>query len=211
MIRIFIGTSTPGFGDEPAEAALKYSLEKHSSEPIDITFMRNEENGFAGKFDNRHWVTPFSGLRWAIPEVCNFQGRAIYMDVDQLNLRDISILYNMDLKGKAFACRPDRLCVMVMDCEKLKPMLIPISSQKTRSSYPNEIYQNMLRQATYYDNRWNCLDGEGRPIEDIWHLHFTRMNTQPWKPKWFKGNHQPHERKDLVQLWERYRDEALAI
>lgn len=211
MIKIFIGTSSVGMGDEPAELTLKYSLEKHSSEPLDIVFMRNEENGFAGKFDNKNWVTPFSGLRWAIPEVCNFEGRAIYMDVDQLNLRDISILHNMDLQGKPFACRPDRLCVMVMDCALLKTRLESVSRQKIRSSYPNEIYHSIIREGIYFDNRWNCLDGEGRSADDIWHLHFTKMDTQPWKPLWFKGIHQMHHRPDLVKLWQTYKNEALSV
>src|SRR6056300_1000162 len=117
MIRIFIGTS-PNGEDDVAEKTLKYSLEKHSSEPLEITFMRNRKDGFMGEFDNRGWATPFTNLRWAIPEACNFEGRAIYMDVDQLNLRDISELFHIDMKGKPFASRDNRLCVMVFDCEK---------------------------------------------------------------------------------------------
>jgi hypothetical protein len=66
-----------------------------------------------------------------------------------------------------------------------------------------------VKKSKHFDPRWNCLDGEGRDINDIWHLHFTRMPTQPWKPGWFKGTPQPHPRKDLVELWEQYRDEGL--
>jgi len=208
MIKIFVGTSLQGQGDEAAEITLEHSLFKYSTEPVDVIFMRNEENGFAGKFEHKKWVTPFSGLRWAIPEVCNFEGRAIYMDVDQLNLRDISILHNMDLKNRAFACRPDRLCVMVLDCAKMKEIVRPISMMQKDSNYHNSIYQGMTNKGIHFDKRWNCLDGEGLAISDIWHLHFTKMDTQPWKPNWFKGTHQKHERPDLVQLWEDHRDEA---
>ena len=208
MIKIFVGTS-PNGEDDVAEKTLKYSLEKHSSEPLDITFMRNTPEGFMGSFDSRRWATPFTNLRWAIPEYCSFSGRAIYMDVDQLNLKDIAELYNVDLKGRGFAARDNRLCVMVFDCEKMEPLLAPVSVIKKNSTYGNDNYKRFLQSATNIDPRWNCLDGEGRPIEDIWHLHFTSMPTQPWKPSWFKGQHRPHPRKDLVQLWESYRDEAL--
>ena len=208
MIRVFIGTSANG-EDEVAEKTLKYSLEKHSSEPLDITFMRNREDGFLGKFNSSGWATPFTNLRWTIPEYCNFEGRAIYMDVDQLNLRDISILYNMDLQGAAIGSRSNRLCVMVIDCFKLGKLMCPVETIKMNPRYGKQIYSSMLQISHKFDPRWNCLDGEGRDIEDIWHLHFTKMPTQPWKPAWYKGVHKEHARPDLVDLWEQYRDEAI--
>jgi len=207
MIRIFIGTS-PNGEDSVAEKTLEYSLLKHSSEPLDIVFMRNREDGFLGEFNSSGWATPFTNLRWTIPEYCNFEGRAIYMDVDQLNLRDISILYNMDLQGSAIGSRSNRLCVMVIDCEKLGNLLAPVEKIRKTPKYGSQIYRSMLLHSQNFDPRWNCLDGEGRAIDDIWHLHFTKMPTQPWKPAWYKGTHQEHARPDLVELWEQYRDEA---
>lgn len=207
MIKIFIGTSKNG-EDTIAEKTLEYSLKKHSSEELEIIFMRNTPEGFMGEFDSSRWATPFTNLRWAIPEYCNFSGRAIYMDVDQLNLKDISLLYNIDLQGKPFASRANRLCVMVLDCEKMRPLLASVERIKKTSRYGNQIYQSMLGKALHFDPRWNCLDGEGRAIEDIWHLHFTSMPTQPWKPAWYKGAHREHPRKDLVDLWTEYSVEA---
>jgi len=208
MIKIFVGTSQNG-EDDVAEKTLKYSLEKHTSEPLEIIFMRNREDGFYGLFNSSRWATPFTNLRWAIPEYCGFSGRAIYMDVDQLNLKDISELYNVDLKDKALASRGNRLCVMVLDCEKMESLLDPVTVIKRTGNYGNLNYQRLLSLSENIDPRWNCLDGEGRDIEDIWHLHFTSMPTQPWKPSWYKGQHKQHPRQDLVDLWTNYRDEAL--
>ena len=59
------------------------------------------------------------------------------------------------------------------------------------------------------DPRWNCLDGDGRQLDDIWQLHFTNMATQPWKPAWYTGNPQPHPRADLVAEFEKYSELAL--
>jgi hypothetical protein len=209
MIRIFIGTS-PNGEDDIAERTLKYSLERHTSEPVEVIFMRNKEGSYLGKFDNSRWVTPFTGMRWTIPEYCNFSGRAIYMDVDQLNLRDISELYNIDLEGKPFASRQDRLCVMVFDCAAMRGLVPTVQQLKIHSDWPNQNYWRMVSLSSHFDPRWNCLDGEGRPISDIWHLHFTTMPTQPWKPAWFRGQTREHPRRDLVALWEQYRDEAIA-
>jgi hypothetical protein len=210
-IKIFIGTS-PDKDDYEAEVALEYSLRKHASEELEIIFMRNREDGFVGKLDNTGWATPFTNLRWVIPEYCNFEGRAIYMDVDKLNLRDIVELYNVDMQGKPFASRENRLCVMVFDNEKMKSLLAPIEQIKRTPGYGTSIYWDILKKSFHFDPRWNCLDGENRPIEDIWHLHFTSMPTQPWAPAWGKVKglvHRAHPRKDLVALWETYRDEGL--
>jgi hypothetical protein len=206
MIRIFVGTSANG-EDSVAEKTLEYSLRKHSSQPIEVTFMRNNDS-YLGHFNNSTWATPFTNLRWTIPEYCDFSGRAIYMDVDQLNLKDISQLFNIDMQDKPFASRADRLCVMVIDCEKMKDLLSPISVIKNNPNYGNSIYWDIVKKSHHFDPRWNCLDGENRPINDIWHLHFTSMPTQPWKPAWFRGETRPHWRQDLVQLWEQYKLEA---
>jgi hypothetical protein len=212
-IKIFVGTSKNG-EDTQAEMALSYSLNFHSSVPLDIHFMRNTDDpqNPVGGFKDYTWWTPFTNLRWAIPEVCDFKGRAIYMDVDQLNFRDINDLYTMDLHGAPLACRKDRTCVIVFDNEKMKEHLLPISQIRERPNYGNEIYKKMCALACPMDPRWNCLDGEKRPISDIWHLHFTRMETQPWKPAWGfeKGiKHFEHDRKDLVSAWYYFRNEAL--
>ena len=220
-IRIFIGTS-PGKDDEKAEKALEYSLRKHSSEELEIVYMRNDDrlsNFFSG-FKADDWWTPFSYLRWAIPEYCNFEGRAVYMDVDQLNFRDISELAGMDLQGKAAATRPGgRTCVMVMDCDKMKGLVPPVEEIRAN---PGNVHQMMSKKiaanSVEYDARWNCLDGEGRRASDIWHLHFTDMATQPWAPAWTKETHaahgvqykhKPHPRPDLVYIWEHVYKESI--
>ena len=103
MIRVFAGTGT-GTDDYEAEIRLEHSQKKNSSEEVEVIFMRNDKDpdNFFGNFNQKGWFTPFTGLRWAISEYCNFEGRAIYMDTDQVNFRDISELYNMDLHGKPF-------------------------------------------------------------------------------------------------------------
>lgn len=207
-IPIFIGTSA--FGEDIiAEKTLEYSLRKHSSLPLKIFFLRNIEEGYAGRLDSSMWATPFSGLRWTIPEICNFKGKAIYLDVDQLNLRDIAELYNTPLDDHPLACRQGRSCVAIFDCQEMKKFLPSIEDMRQDKFFHQNNYNFITSLAKQIDPRWNCLDGESLSIPNIWHLHFTDMRTQPWRPFWYKGPQIQHPREDLVDLWEAYKNEAV--
>ena len=211
-VRVFIASSPDG-DDADAELALCYSLIKNVSRDIELTIMRNngkEGNFFAG-FDNTAWATAFTNLRWAIPEYCNFEGRAIYMDVDMLNFRDIAELFDVDMDGAPLVCREGwRTCVSLFDCAKMKEILPPVEELRKDSSFTNRNAKALASWAKPIDPRWNCLDGEGQHPDNIWHLHFTSMPHQPWKPAWAAEYYakqnlpfspQEHPRKDLVARW----------
>lgn len=209
-IKIFIGTSAFG-EDYIAEKTLEFSLRKHSTSPLDIIFLRNIEEGVVGRFDPSNWATPFSGLRWTVPEACDFKGKAIYLDVDQLNFKDISDLYNTPLNNAPFACRRGKSCVTVFDCEKMKSLLPSIQEMRKDPLFHQNNYVKITKLGEPIDARWNCLDGEDYRIQDIWHLHFTDMRCQPWRPTWYKGVQLEHPRPDIVAIWEQYKIEALKI
>lgn len=221
-IRIFIATS-PNGEDAEAEMVLEYSLRKHSSQPVDITWMRQSKDprsiwhcGWRG-WNTRKWATPFTGFRWAIPHACGFEGKAIYMDVDMVNLRDIDELVSLEFdEGKAIMARPGvrwdyEFCVMLMDCEKLKPILPSLKQlQKLNTNYRN--VHLLLKEADCIqalDKRWNSLDGDDFAIDEIFHLHYTHMASQPWQPEWFTGIPEAHKRPEIAELWFQYRDEAI--
>jgi hypothetical protein len=216
-IKIFVGTSANN-EDAEAEMVLEYTLRKNTTIPLDITWMRQSQDASSiwGGWNTPRWSTPFSGFRWAIPEACGFTGRAIYMDVDQLNLRDISDLFSIDMHNRPMAARRGKrfggheFCVILMDCEVLGDMLQPVARMKGNPDIHHR-YIGMFSGSDHVldlDPRWNCHDGDGLPIEDIWHLHYTEMATQPWKPTWFTGQTREHPRADLVKLWQDTRAEA---
>ena len=83
-IQVFVGCD-PNNCDLEQMMVLEYSLRKHTSHPVNITWMQlshdtnspwytNQETGEGWRTEK--WATPFSGFRWAIPESCNFEGRA---------------------------------------------------------------------------------------------------------------------------------------
>ncbi len=217
-IKIFIGTSANG-EDAEAEMVYEYSLRKNCSEPLDITWMRqtNDTSSVWGGWNSSRWSTPFSGFRWAIPEVCNFEGRAIYTDVDMINFKDINILWNTDLKDNYVAARQGprfgghEFCVMVIDCSRMKGEIMPIQRMKSIPETHHRYIQAFSGSDVVQelDPRWNCLDGENLEVEDMWQLHYSRMSTQPWRPTWYRGEQLEHPRPDLVKLWFDYRDKIL--
>lgn len=231
-VRVFVGTS-PGTDDLDAELALEYSLKANCSREIEIVFMRNnnDPNNFFGRFNQPNCMTPFTNLRWAIPEYCGYKGRALYMDVDIVNFRDIAELFDMDMRGKPLATRKGdnkgntypRCCIMLMDCEKCPEtgLFLPVEELRNFTSKPyiDEVLIKFEKRnlITFYDKRWNVLDDEGMPISQIWNLHFTEMLSQPWKPAWgpvyykrkgFKWSERSHPRPDLVMEWTRIVAEA---
>jgi hypothetical protein len=196
-IRIFVGVSG---NDEDLEfqAVLHYSLEKHASEPIDLTWMRLNRDPTSFWYADpqkkkgwrtNNWATPFSALRWGIPAACSFVGKAIYMDVDMIAMADIAELWNQQITSGAMLSKPEAICVTVYDCAKMKNFLPPIEKIKEPLQY-REIRKDVLRRngcIQRYKGNWNCLDlrkdggGEYKDLHDpdIKILHFTQIPTQP--------------------------------
>ena len=76
-------------------------------------------------WDKSTWYTKFSNFRFAIPELRNFQGRAVYLDVDQIilkkTLKELASLPIDNDKGW-LALDSTRTDVMVYDCSKFKDL-----------------------------------------------------------------------------------------
>lgn len=216
MIKIFVGTSANG-EDAEAELTLEYTLKKHSSQPIEITWMRQTKDTTSiwGGWKTNEWHTPFSGFRWAIPTACNFEGRAIYMDVDMVCLKDIAGLFNdvIDdnhaMKVKMYGGRHE-YSVILFDNAKCKDVLPSLDDLRTTKQIALAVPQQIKKYVGVLNPIWNVLDGEGYKIEDMGILHYTRMPSQPWKPKWFKGQTAPHHRQELADLWFALNAEAKA-
>ena len=219
-VRMFIGTSANG-EDFKAEAAYEHTLRKNTTRDLEIVWMRkvndarlNEDNKFWHGWNDKQWSTPFSGFRWGIPEYCNFEGKAIYTDVDMLNFRDIGDLFDLEIpEGKLCLARDGKrfggkeFCVMLFDCARWKSVMQPAEQWKHVDHFHQQ-YIQLVQQNNVVgdlDPRWNSHDGD---VDPFWILHYTHMPTQPWQPEWFKGVPEEHPRKDLVDLFWNTFDEA---
>lgn len=246
-IRIFIGTSNDG--DSWIERAYVYSLVKHSSQPLDITFLRPRK---FPEWKRYGWGTPFTNFRYLVPEICGFKGKALYTDVDQLNLSDIAELWETNLQGRPFGMVWDSMLwngekwddtvlergwwadsVVLFDCEKAKPhmklreeMVKDPTVQK--AIFFEELGQPYREKSVDFVKQispvWNSFDGKNTsavapegdrqpelPLEEIKHVHFTGLSTQPWHPYYSPYGKSTHERQDIMEVLWKYAEEATWI
>jgi len=218
-IKLFIGTSSNG-EDNMIEAAYEYSLRKNTKRDLDIVWMQqtDDKNSYWHGWNSKQWSTPFSGFRWGIPQYCNFEGKAIYTDCDMINLRDIADLWNVDIpedkwmlarNGVRFGGK--EFCVILFDNAKFKHNLAHPDEWK-HVDFAHQQYMKLFIERGVVgdlDPRWNCHDGDGLKLDDIWHLHYTNMATQPWCPEWYIGAQLDHPRHDLVKFfWDTFEDAA---
>lgn len=93
MNRIFIGYDER---EDIAYRVLKHSLEKHSSERLDIRPLILRELDFPRPRDPLQ-STDFTYTRFLVPHLCGFQGVALFMDSDMLAMGDISEIFHLDM------------------------------------------------------------------------------------------------------------------
>ena len=192
-VRIFIGTDPSQLG---AAEVLRQTILETSSLPVQVETM--EKLHIPVPRDVRQSQrTGFSFARWAIPELCGFKGRAIYIDADMMVFSDIKELWEMPLEGAAIAIvdgRDTSYCsdkakgnknetsVMLLDCEKADWTLASlIEGLDGRYQYKDMMTdlcflkeENILRSIP---RRWNSMDywDETSSL-----LHYTNVPTQPW-------------------------------
>lgn len=236
-IKIFIGCD-PNNCDLEQMMVLDYSIQKHTQQPYEITWMQLSKDPSSPWYSDHDikkgwltekWATPFSGFRWAIPEYCDFKGRAIYMDADVIVLCDIAELWHHEMNDQSIVIakgdkKSARLCTCVWNCEKAKQYLLPLSTLQSDINSHQKMMQLIKDQpqlVTPYQDSYNCIDGEALGIEQIKILHYSDMGTQfshkysiprligAGQKHWFDGKIIPHPRSDLSELYDQYYNEAL--
>lgn len=172
-------------------AVLSWSIRRHATLPVDI---RMFDNGSAPTpADPRHFpYTEFSFARFAIPALCGFEGRAVYMDSDMLVFRDIAELWQTPMDGARIAIeigsrnqtdRGKHAAVMLLDCARLDWQVDTIvAGLGTRYDYNALMAIDPLLEEGDMRERiasgWNDLDHYD-PARTR-NLHFTEIRTQPW-------------------------------
>jgi hypothetical protein len=234
MIKIFVGCAANG-EDIESQAVLEHSIRKNTLSEVSITWMQLSRDAASPFFGWRSdwWSTPFSGFRWAVPELCGFQGRAIYTDSDVIFRADVRDLWEMQLEpGKIVIAKGGRhswrFCVSLWDCERAKKHMLPIAQAKLRPEFHGQMVNAWGRgnnrrfvQAFPENENWNCIDGEDyESIFDarIKAIHYSSEAHQPQlrhavprlakdsRTHWFDGQIKRHWRPELEALF----DEELA-
>lgn len=192
------------------EKVLCWSIRKHSSCPVAFTSMIGDGWEIPSGL---HQGTGFSLRRFLIPSKQNFQGLAVYVDADQVVLKDVVELlsYGKQLieNNIETACtyQPDKFSkapwpqssVMVINCqactdwqpERLWTML------RKGHDYSKFMHLDWLKQPSLkLPTHWNSLNTYS-PETRL--LHYTKEPEQPW----YKPKH------PLAYLWEKALKAAL--
>ncbi len=192
-IRVFIGTDESQLG---AAAVLKQSIMETASMPVRVETMERLDIP-QPKDVRQSQRTGFSFSRWAIPELCGYQGRAIYIDADMMVFTDIKELWEWPMGDATIAIvdgRDTSYCadwakgnknetsVMVLDCAKAKWSLASLI-EGLDGKYD---YKQMMSDLCFLreddilrtiPRRWNAMDYWD---ETVSLLHYTNVPTQPW-------------------------------
>jgi len=218
VIRIFVGTDER---QEKADRVLEYTIRKHASLPVEITWMRAGE-GMWSKWkyspdipDSGGWHTKFTCFRYAIPELCNFKGKAIYLDSDMVVLGDIAEIWSTPLSRGPWHCLSrKRTDVSVIDCARMKQSWWPPLSSMMRSHKHGAYFRGIIIRNGFLDPslppEWNVIDEYKPRVTKL--IHFSRVQTQPWKP-WPEGYsyNESHACPEAVRVWEEAYEESFFV
>lgn len=233
-IRIFVGCAANN-DDLESQAVLEWSLRKHTKRPLEITWCQLSRDPASPWYSDgpngwqtQLWTTPFSGFRWAVPELCGFDGEAIYTDSDVIVLADIAELWDQPIPpGKAVIAKGgQRLCVSKWDCAAAGQYLPRLDELRDSP----QIHRTLMRWIAdrpelvepFDDGDWNTLDLEPFDLASprTKALHYTGIPTQLQLPyalprlkreggrHWFGGVARAHPRQDLQRLFDRLLFEA---
>ena len=147
-------------------------------------------------------VTEFSNFRWFIPAICNFKGRALYVDSDMICFSDLGIFQDIDMQDCHLMARSDAynikgkwgydpegawaLSMCLIDCEKFHWTAQELFQGITDEHYSYKDLHYMKPKFTNYYSiklcdlppHWNDLD---RYTSETKLIHYTNLMTQPWK------------------------------
>ena len=134
--------------------------------------------------------TPFSLQRFAIPELNERRGRAIYLDSDMLVFDDIRNLSSFPVEESGVAAaevdprwnRAPQISVLVIDCERCRWSLDSVSTALREGSLDYEaLMRNGPDPAGIHRSippQWNSLESFVDGTTSL--VHYTDMNSQPW-------------------------------
>ena len=133
--------------------------------------------------------TPFSFQRFLIPELCGFDGRAIYLDADMQVFADIGEVWKRDMGGHDLLAvsegndgRRGQFSVMLLDCARLQWRVEEIVAGLDAGRFTYEqLMQEMCVAASVgrvLSPQWNRLERHEPGLTRL--LHYTDMHTQPW-------------------------------
>lgn len=188
-VRVFIGT------DEYqmiGAKVLAHTLRRTSSLPLEIHYL-SDYRAPEPSTPELKTKTGFSFTRFLIPEICGYEGRAIYLDADMLVFSDIAELWSWPMDegvSLLYARQPEergrkpQYSVFVVDCARARwdARALVNALDAGKLDYRSLVYEfdhmASLEKSMALPFRWNALEFYEAGETSL--IHFTDMNRQPW-------------------------------
>lgn len=187
QVRVFVAASK---GEWLPMRVLEFSMRETTALPVEVCAIASFGKTIPQPRDLRNRPrTPFSFQRFLIPEICGYEGRAIYLDADMQVFTDIAQVWDHDMGAhdllavsEGTAGRKGQFSVMLLDCAKLRWNIADIvrGLDERRYTY-EELMHGMCVAASVgrtLDPAWNSLESYSPGVTRL--LHYTDMDTQPW-------------------------------
>lgn len=198
-MRVFVGTDE---SQRVATRVLEYSIRKHTSRPVLFQPMFKLDFPTPKDPANRP-RTGFSFFRFAIPKLCGYRGRGLYVDADMQVFSDLAELWKISFGQRKVLCtnQPEppekwkkqgaffhagrQMSVMLLDCSRLQwdPHQIIADMDAGKFGYRDLMFNMCVVSpdeiADDIPPEWNCLEWFEAGKTKL--LHYTIVPTQPWK------------------------------
>lgn len=178
------------------QKVLEYSIQKGTKKTVQVIAVKQQVERVGG--------TNFGFVRFLVPKLNNYHGKAIYLDADQLVFSDIhelaelldeshSVALVKQPKG-TFGTKPvgqhNQTSVMVLDCAKLsewEPESMFKNVVPNRAELgPGQIHYRDFMMLTWFDqsqiqaidprwNHFNIVESDSKLT------HFSYVRSQPWR------------------------------
>lgn len=170
MLKVFIGYD---HRQPVSYNVLQQSIFRQSSKPVSITALVLEQLPI-----ERDGLTPFTFSRFLVPYLCNYEGWALFLDIDILLRDDISKLFDYaDDKYAVMVSKNDKkfewASVILFNCgHKANKVLTPEYIEKA-----NALHQISWVQPEFIGDlprEWNHLVGYDEERKDAKLIHYTQ-------------------------------------
>lgn len=232
-VRVFVGTS-PGGQDAEACLVVEASLRARCTAPAEVTWLAPQDDPSSPLhgWPAQGWGTPWAGLRWAVPALAGWWGRAVYLDCPQVVVGDAAALAAAEMPPEAAVLvRREgagvRTAVMVWDCAVARKFLPPLEELRREVGAHQRLSAALVagsRWAGELPAGWDVRDAEFShdPSRATGSAHFASAALQPHQGPararlreagarhWFTGTRLPHFCPEMIALWEAEHDAALA-
>jgi lipopolysaccharide biosynthesis glycosyltransferase len=186
----------------------RYSLKKNSlhADKFNVKLIQLKDFPFLLQYEGKPYLRSgkeaiwrkddlqsFTLLRFAIPTIMNFTGRALVIDPDVFALGDVYELLSRDMHDKSIICREHSRAngnfrgfassVMLLDCDKIKhwnweSLIKNLFEKKLDYTRLMQLLNEDITTIGVLEESWNDYDTFSADTKMI---HFTNRITQPWK------------------------------